>query len=594
MGVFWRGLFLFLVLMVVATLLAPANAQTAGQYDPVTEGIASDYYPVDREQGFITGIAPGTPVHKVLSTCAPSGLTASGETVTTGMTLTYGEGQEAVSLTAIVTGDLNGDGAVSITDMLMIKSYLLGQELTAAASAAGDLNNDGNVSITDFLKVKSYLLGMETIGGPPSAENLELLIPGQSLLWQVESAEGYRSGDPQVLTVHEDGTVTAGQEGTAYVYALDQDGNVMDRKLITVLDEPLALTVNTQRVRLPLGQTHTLKTQFNHPVEAQVYWFSSDENVVTVEDGVLTAVLPGEATVTAALDNGSRADVSVTVAPAITDIDIERKLYKVKPGDTKQLQLCMEPADSGEEILWTSSDPAIATVAPDGTVTGVSYGTVTITATGKYSGLSAQCDVKICDVIQVAMTFDDGPSKHTDRLLDFLGENDIRVTFFLVVNRLQKFQGQLLREVEQGHEMGYHSYAHKIQTSLSTEKITSDFIMSDDLLYEMTGQRFTVWRTPGGGYSSRVVAAVELPHILWSVDTLDWKTLNAYKVYSSIIRNAKDGDIILLHDLHGTTVDGAIMAMKEMLEGDYEFLTVTELLSRDGTPPENSQTYYRG
>ena len=75
---------------------------------------------------------------------------------------------------------------------------------------------------------------------------------------------------------------------------------------------------------------------------------------------------------------------------------------------------------------------------------------------------------------------------------------------------------------------------------------------------------------------------------------MDWQTLNANSVYRAIVNSSRDGDIVLIHDLHRTSVDGAIMAMEQMLEGDYEFLTVTELLSRDGTPPKPSTTYHSG
>ena len=150
------------------------------------------------------------------------------------------------------------------------------------------------------------------------------------------------------------------------------------------------------------------------------------------------------------------------------------------------------------------------------------------------------------------------------------------------------------REVAEGHEIGYHSYSHQIQTGLSSEQIISDFEKSTTILKDLTGAEFTLWRTPGGGFNDRVLKCVKLPHIMWSVDTYDWKTLNANKVYSAILNNAKDGSIILLHDLHRTSVEGAIMAMQEMIKGDYEFVTVTELLSRDGIPPVNSKNYYSG
>ena len=145
--------------------------------------------------------------------------------------------------------------------------------------------------------------------------------------------------------------------------------------------------------------------------------------------------------------------------------------------------------------------------------------------------------------------------------------------------------------MDEGHELGYHSYSHKQQTSLSTEKIISDFELCNQKAIDAAGEGFTLWRTPGGGYNQRVLDAVPLPHIMWTVDTLDWKTRNATAVYNSIIKSSDDGEIILLHDIHKTSVQGAIKAMKEMLAGDYEFLTVTELLSRNGTPPQPSTSY---
>lgn len=248
--------------------------------------------------------------------------------------------------------------------------------------------------------------------------------------------------------------------------------------------------------------------------------------------------------------------------------------------------------DSATPLTWKSSDTSIAKVDPLGRVTGLKNGTVTITVTDKEAGKSVKCKVKVCDLKQVALTFDDGPSKYTRDLLDFLRENNIPVTFFLVGNRIKEFSGTVQQTVKDGHEMGYHSYAHKTQTGLSDAQILSDFEKSNELLRELTGAEFTLWRTPGGNYNQRVLDCIDLPHIMWSVDTRDWDHRNSYKVYASVV-NASDGAIVLMHDLYGSTVDGAILAMEEMLEGDYEFLTVTELLSRNGSAPQPNTSYAR-
>ena len=123
-------------------------------YDPAEEGIVSSYYSVDAEQGFIWGIAPGTTAQQLQNVCIPAKLSISQETLATGTVVTATSSSEEAAvhtLTTVVTGDLNGDGNVSITDMLMIKSKVLGNELERAAEKAGDINYDGNVSITDFL-----------------------------------------------------------------------------------------------------------------------------------------------------------------------------------------------------------------------------------------------------------------------------------------------------------------------------------------------------------------------------------------------------------------------------------------------------------
>ena len=584
----------FLVLLLVAVMLAQGTVGAFAQTDSETL-IDSSYYQVDRQNGFLRGIAPGTDPAMVEKVCLPAGVRLPGKTVATGAVVELEGSQHSLQL--VVTADLNGDGNVTITDLLMLKAALLGNQLADISAAAADVNYDGNVSITDFLKIKSNLLGMEAVTAGRvaklSSNELILLTPGESRSWNTEAAV-WKTSDPAIATVS-GGTVTAGAvEGSCYVYACDAQDQVLATATVTVLKEQLQVRIAQKDQRLVPGKTVTLQGQLNHPVQAGLQWTSSDPEIATVaDDGTVTAVKPGTVVITAMLANGQTAQTDITVAPPITDLAIERKLYKVKPGATKELALLIEPSADSEIFTWTSSDPSIATVS-NGVVTGVGYGTVTITVTGTYSGLSASCQVKVCNVKQVAITFDDGPSNQTTRLLDFLKENDIRVTFFLVGNRMTSFSTNVKREAAEGHEIGYHSYSHAMQTGLSSERITSDFEKSDKILYEMTGKHFTVWRTPGGDYNTRVTNAVPLPHIMWSVDTLDWSNRNTSSVYYSVINNSKDGSIVLMHDLYGTTVDGSIMAMKEMLAGDYEFVTVTELLSRNGTPPQNSATYYRG
>ena len=579
---------------------APSEQLPPYAYDVAAEGILSAYYYVDRANGFLLGVAPGTTGERLCKVCVPENTALSAEAPATGATLVAP--YETGTLTVIVTGDLNGDGDVTITDMLMLKSALLGEALSPAEAAAGDINYDGGVTITDFLKVKSALLGLEQIRAGRPADPLEenpllLMTPRTTVSWIADAPEGttFVSGNDALVTVDETGAVSAlDTEGSAFVYALTPEGQLFSRQLVTVLGDKMDITIDRASGTMFPGATQTLSVSFNHPFAMPVAWTSSDPETLTVSDsGEVTALKVGTASVQASLENGSTASLEISVIPPITSLEIERTLYKIKPEVTKTLKLLVEPADVEEEFLWESSDPSIVTVSNDGTVLGVAYGTADITVRGKYSGLTATCRVKVCDVKQVALTFDDGPSPYTKRLLNYLNEHDIRVTFFLVANRIPNYKEEVIREVQEGHEIGYHSYAHDMHSGLTSERITSDFLKSNAMLKELTGAEFTVWRTPGGDYNQRVLDAVELPHILWSLDTQDWKSLNANAVCSKIL-GARDGSIVLIHDLHRTSVQGAIMALDSMIYGDYEFVTVTELLSRDGTPPENCVNYSSG
>lgn len=267
--------------------------------------------------------------------------------------------------------------------------------------------------------------------------------------------------------------------------------------------------------------------------------------------------------------------------------------YSLKIGDTKNLSKELD-FTLEDTLKWSSSNSSIVSVTAKGVITRHKKGTVTITVTGETTGITASCKVRVPGTKQVALTFDDGPSTHTARFLDYLATTDAKVTFFMVGNRMNSYKESIKRMAKQGHELGYHSWDHYNQTKRSSAQIVSEFNKANNTLKKLTGKEFTVWRTPGGAFSDRVLDCIPLPHIYWTSSTQDWRTRNADKVYNAILKQAKDGAIILLHDLHGTTVDGAIRAMKVLEKQGYEFVTVTELLSRNGTAPKPSVNYYKG
>lgn len=194
----------------------------------------------------------------------------------------------------------------------------------------------------------------------------------------------------------------------------------------------------------------------------------------------------------------------------------------------------------------------------------------------------------------IALTFDDGPDRYdTPVLLEGLAQRGVPVTFFVLGDRAEWYPGVLRQAYEQGHEIGCHSYDHPDLTDLTVAQIRDQFEKSYAALDAVCGEgtEYLV-RPPYGSTDSQTREAIDRPLILWNVDTLDWESLNAWKVCQAILDYAEDGAIVLLHDIHRTSVEGALMAIDILLEEGYEFVTVSELYRRRGVELENGKRYY--
>jgi len=196
----------------------------------------------------------------------------------------------------------------------------------------------------------------------------------------------------------------------------------------------------------------------------------------------------------------------------------------------------------------------------------------------------------------IALTFDDGPSAHTARLLDIFAQHGGKGTFYVVGNALSNRAETLQRMANEGHEIGGHSWNHKQLTKLSGEDLVDQFMATRAKIYEITGVDPTTMRPPYGSYNDEVkktAAELGIAMINWSVDTLDWKYRDADTVYASVMEQAKDGAIILCHDLHSTTVDAMERAIPDLLAQGYQLVTVTELLTQEGGSLTPGKVYFK-
>ena len=162
----------------------------------------------------------------------------------------------------------------------------------------------------------------------------------------------------------------------------------------------------------------------------------------------------------------------------------------------------------------------------------------------------------------IALTFDDGPDrKCTPLLLDGLKERGVHATFFLMGSNIEGKEDIVKRMSEEGHLIGNHSYEH-IQEQIEA----------------ITGKRPEYIRPPYGDWNEELEEEIGMSPVLWSVDSLDWKLKDKGKIVRRVLKDVKDGDIILMHDIFPSSVEAALELIDILQKEGYVFVTADELL----------------
>lgn len=197
----------------------------------------------------------------------------------------------------------------------------------------------------------------------------------------------------------------------------------------------------------------------------------------------------------------------------------------------------------------------------------------------------------------VALTFDDGPGPYTSRLLNCLEKNKAKATFFMVGSNVSRYKNVVKRMASMGCELGNHSYSHPAFTTLSVSSMKSQVSSTNKKIREACGRLPTVFRLPyGDGYNNRTVLnTLGLPSIYWSVDTRDWaNTGNSQHTINAVLGSVKNGDIILMHDIHAATVKACETIIPTLKKRGYQLVTVSQLAKYKGkTNLRNGKTYMK-
>lgn len=193
----------------------------------------------------------------------------------------------------------------------------------------------------------------------------------------------------------------------------------------------------------------------------------------------------------------------------------------------------------------------------------------------------------------IAFTFDDGPNTSTtSRLLDGIKEYNAKVTFFVLGSRVNSHQEVLKRAYEEGNQIGSHTYNHLNLLLLSDSKIIEEISKTDEAIKNIIGTSPELLRPPYGNVNDNIKQLSSKYIINWNVDTEDWKLKDRNLIKENILKNARDGAIILLHDIYTESVEGALLAMEELEKEGYAFVTISEMAKLKGVTLDYNKTYF--
>lgn len=184
----------------------------------------------------------------------------------------------------------------------------------------------------------------------------------------------------------------------------------------------------------------------------------------------------------------------------------------------------------------------------------------------------------------IALTFDDGPHPtHTPKLLNILSQYNVKATFYVTGQNASRYPAIIRRMVAEGHEIGNHTYTHPNLTKLSDAEVRSQLNKSVAAISAAANVKPRTFRPPYAAMTSRqrawVNAEYGYPIIFWDVDPQDWKDRNASIVTSRLLNRAKNGSILLLHDIHATSIAAVPKTINGLLGKGFKFVTISQLLS---------------
>lgn len=183
---------------------------------------------------------------------------------------------------------------------------------------------------------------------------------------------------------------------------------------------------------------------------------------------------------------------------------------------------------------------------------------------------------------KACLTFDAAwGNEDTQQLIDILGTYNVKATFFVVGEWVDKYPESVKALHDAGHEIMNHSADHAYFTKLSPDQIIADITACNEKIAKITGVTPTLFRPPYGDYNDQVVNTVnsmQMYPIQWSVDSLDWKNPGSDAIVNRVLSKMEPGSIALFHNAAPDT-PGALPAIIEGLQSKgYSLVKVSQLI----------------
>ena len=301
----------------------------------------------------------------------------------------------------------------------------------------------------------------------------------------------------------------------------------------------------------------------------------SENRIVDASGKSVTGIKVGK--VKLKLVDGTKVKIVVKKAPKT--LTLKSSASYLFTNDTAKLLANVNKNSASRKITFSSSNKKVATVSKKGVIKAKKKGTVKLTAKA-YNGVKASVKLQIKSSSKlICLTFDDGPSSYTPKLLDALKKYNFHGTFFMVGVEAQGKKSTIQTMMKNGNELGMHSWHHDYLTKMSEAQIESDVAKTRALIKDYTGVSPVMFRPPYGATNDTVYKALKnkgCPVIMWNINVNDYETTSSEVVYNNIKKRVHPGAVLVLHDSHSWSVDGLIKAMPELKNQGYELVTVSE------------------